>query len=170
MVSIRLLEDSDAKDIALIYLKNRENMKAYEPVRTEEFYTEEYQRKLIDESKKSITAYNFGILINKKLVGKITIGNIARGSFQSAYMGYWIDEDYRNKGYMSQGVKFAVKYGFENLKLHRIEANVIPFNKASLRVLEKCGFERIGLASKYLNINGKWEDHYIHQIINENDI
>lgn len=170
MVSIRLLEDRDAKDIAMIYLKNRENIKAYEPVRTEEFYTEEYQRKLIEESRKSDTAYTFGIFINQKLIGKINIGNIARGAFQSAYMGYWIDEDYRNKGYMSQAVELAVKFGFEELKLHRIEANVMAFNKPSLRVLEKCGFERIGLARRYLKINGKWEDHYIHQIINENNI
>jgi RimJ/RimL family protein N-acetyltransferase len=102
MVSIRLLEDRDAKVIAMVYLKNRENMKAYEPVRTEEFYTEEYQRKLIEESRKSDTAYSFGIFINQKLIGKINIGNIAKGAFRSAYMGYWIDEDYRNKGYMSQ--------------------------------------------------------------------
>ena len=88
MVSIRLLESSDAKDFVEVYLKNKENMKSYEPVRIKEFYTEEYQRKLIEELKKSNTTYNFGIFINQKLEGKITIGNIVRGSFQSAYMGY----------------------------------------------------------------------------------
>lgn len=170
MISIRLLEGNDAKDFANLYLKNRENMKTYEPVRREKFYTEEYQRKIIEESEKSDTTYTFGIFINQKLIGKITIGNIVRGAFQSAYMGYWIDEDYRNKGYMSQAAKLAVKFGFEELKLHRIEANVMTFNKPSLRVLEKCGFKRIGLARRYLKINGKWEDHYIHQIINENSI
>jgi ribosomal-protein-alanine N-acetyltransferase len=68
---------------------------------------------------------------------------------------------------MTKAVKLAVKIGFERLKLHRIEANVMPWNAASLRVLEKCGFERVGIAQKYLNINGIWEDHYINQIIRE---
>lgn len=69
---------------------------------------------------------------------------------------------------MTQAVSAITKIAFEELKLHRIEANVMPFNKASLRVLEKCGFENEGLSKKYLKINNVWEDH-IHMVkLNEN--
>lgn len=58
---------------------------------------------------------------------------------------------------------------FDDMKLHRIEANIMPKNKQSLKVVEKLGFYDEGLAYKYLKINGKWEDH-IHMVLLNNKI
>lgn len=85
------------------------------------------------------------------------------GAFCSAFLGYKLDKEYLNRGYMSMSVAMLIKYAFEELGLHRIEANVMPKNKASLRVLEKNHFVNEGISKYYLNINGVWEDH-IHMV------
>ena len=91
------------------------------------------------------------------------MNNVVWGAFCSASLGYKLDKDYVNKGYMSVAVEMLIKYAFEELGLHRIEANVMPKNKASLRVLEKNQFINEGTSKYYLNINGVWEDH-IHMV------
>ena len=65
---------------------------------------------------------------------------------------------------MTEAVRAAADIAFTDLDLHRIEANIMPRNGASLRVAEKAGFYHEGLALKYLRINGVWEDH-IHMVL-----
>jgi ribosomal-protein-alanine N-acetyltransferase len=66
-------------------------------------------------------------------------------------------------------VRLIVDYAFEVLKLHRIEAGVMPHNIGSIRVLEKAGFHKEGLSKKNVKINGRWEDHLHFAIVNPND-
>jgi ribosomal-protein-alanine N-acetyltransferase len=68
---------------------------------------------------------------------------------------------------MTLAIKQTVDFAFNTLSLHRIEANVMPHNIASLKVLEKNNFNKEGLAKKYLKINGKWEDHIHMVLLNE---
>ncbi len=94
-----------------------------------------------------------------ELLGLINFNNIVRGCFQSAALGYWIGAAYAGRGYMSAGVKEAVRIGFDSLDLHRLEANIMPRNIASRRVVEKAGFRLEGESRNYLKIAGEWEDH-----------
>ena len=82
----------------------------------------------------------------------------------SCHLGYKLDKDEVNKGYVTEAIQKGIDIMFNELKLHRIEANIMPKNKCSLRVVEKLGFYNEGLAYKYLKINGKWEDH-IHMVL-----
>lgn len=75
-----------------------------------------------------------------------------------------MDQAWCNQGYATEALQAAIMCAFDELELHRIEANVLPYNAPSLRVLEKLGFESEGLAIKYLKINGRWEDH-IHMVL-----
>ena len=112
------------------------------------------------------TAFRFYIILMEqpsKIIGVIGLNNVVCGAFCSAFLGYKLDKDYVDNGYMSMAVKMLTKYAFEELGLHRIEANVMPKNKASLRVLEKNQFINEGISKYYLNINGVWEDH-IHMV------
>ena len=68
---------------------------------------------------------------------------------------------------MTEAVSQVVRFAFSSLRLHRIEGNIMPRNKASIRVAEKCGFVREGVARKYLKINGVWEDHIHFVKLNE---
>ncbi|WP_278244288.1 GNAT family N-acetyltransferase [Caldisalinibacter kiritimatiensis] len=94
---------------------------------------------------------------------------MVRGPFLSCFLGYKLDKDEVNKGYMTEALKMGIDIAFNELKLHRIEANIMPKNEASLRIVKKLGFYEEGVAKKYLKINGKWEDH-IHMVLLNEDI
>lgn len=95
------------------------------------------------------------------LLGGITLSNIRRGTAQIASLGYWIGRPYAGQGRMQEAVKTLMPFALRTLRLHRIEAATMLANAASIRVLEKTGFEREGLAKGYLKINGRWEDHIL---------
>lgn len=113
--------------------------------------------------------YAFGIYLSKtdELIGNVALSHISRGPAQSCMIGYTLDEQHNGKGYMTEAVKMAVAYGFETLKLHRIQAGVMPHNTPSIKVLEKAGFHKEGIAKENVQINGKWQDHLILAIINQ---
>jgi ribosomal-protein-alanine N-acetyltransferase len=96
------------------------------------------------------------------LVGGLTIANIRRGVAQAGSVGYWMGESFARHGYMTAAVRAVAPFAFSALGLHRLEAACIPTNTASMRLLEKCGFVREGLARQYLCINGQWQDHVLY--------
>lgn len=74
-------------------------------------------------------------------------------------MGYWIDERVAGQGLMPESLVVVLDYCFETLRLHRVEVNIIPRNSSSKRVVEKVGIRCEGVAERYLEIDGAWEDH-----------
>lgn len=100
------------------------------------------------------------------LIGGITLSNVRRGVAQTASLGYWAGEKFAGKGYTTAAVRAVVRYAFDDLDLHRVEAACQPDNIASHRVLEKAGFTHEGQAKAYLKINGKWRDHLLFGIVN----
>lgn len=105
---------------------------------------------------------------DEKIVGAINLSQIFRKAFQNAYLGYSLGVNYTGFGYMTEAIDLILKYAFKDLKLHRIEANIQPHNKASIAVVERCGFTKEGFSPKYLKIDGKWRDHERWAIIKEN--
>ncbi len=105
------------------------------------------------------TGFGFGIFVEGRFVGEISLSSIQRGPLQSAFVGYWIDEAYAGRGLMPESVVVVLQFAFESLRLHRIEINIIPRNAASRRVVEKLGLRFEGIAERYLEIDGAWEDH-----------
>ena len=106
----------------------------------------------------------FVMEIDKKIAGQITVANINYGSIRSAYIGYWIAEEFAGKGYTPLAVAMAIDHCFEVLNLHRIEITIRPENLKSLRVVEKLGLRSEGLRPKYLHIDGDWRDHLVFAI------
>jgi ribosomal-protein-alanine N-acetyltransferase len=100
------------------------------------------------------------------LVGGVTLSNIRRGVAQTASLGYWAGQMHAGNGYTTSAVRAVVRYAFEDLDLHRVEAACQPDNLASRRVLEKCNFTQEGVARAYLKINGQWRDHVLFGIVN----
>ena len=88
---------------------------------------------------------------------------------QSCWLGYYLGQEHNGRGYTTEAIRLVLDYAFRDLKLHRIEAGVMPHNAGSIRVLEKVGFEREGLSKKNVRINGEWEDHLHLAIINPDD-
>ncbi len=105
------------------------------------------------------TGFGFGIFYQGRFVGEITLSSIQRGPLQSAFIGYWIDEAVAGRGLMPEAVVLTLQYAFDSLRLHRVEINIIPRNGPSRRVVEKLGLRFEGVAERYLEIDGAWEDH-----------
>ena len=101
------------------------------------------------------------------MVGGLTLSNIRRGVTQAVSIGYWIGLPYQRQGYMTRAVGLAADFVFSTLNLHRLEAACLVINKASIAVLLRNGFQREGVARKYLKINGKWQDHVLFALLDE---
>ena len=125
-------------------------------------------KNLRDEAR-SLRALPFVITVGGSLAGQVTVANINYGSTRSAYIGYWIGEEFAGRGYTPLAVAMAIDHCFKSLKLHRIEIAIRPENIKSLRVVEKLGLRSEGARPKFLHINGEWRDHLIFAI-NEDEI
>jgi ribosomal-protein-alanine N-acetyltransferase len=114
------------------------------------------------------TGYAFGIFVEaSRLVGEVNLSSVQRGPLQSAYVGYWVDRAQAGRGYVPEAVVVAFRYAFEDLHLHRLQASIIPRNRPSRRVAEKLSLRDEGVAVRYLEINGRWEDHIRYAITAE---
>ena len=92
-------------------------------------------------------AYGFGLfLLDGRFAGEVSLGSVQRGPFQMGYVGYWIDEALAGNDYVPEGVVLIMRYAFEALQLHRLEAAIVPRNAASRRVAEKLGLRDEGTA------------------------
>ena len=99
------------------------------------------------------------------LLGGVTLGGVRRGVSQTGTLGYWMGASYAGKGVMTRAVGVVGRWGFSNLRLHRLEAACLPENIASRTLLERNGFHCEGLAREYLKINGAWRDHALYALI-----
>ncbi len=113
------------------------------------------------------TGFGYGIFVEGHFAGEINLSIVQRGPFQSAYVGYWIDEARAGRGYVPEAVVLLCQAAFEELHLHRIQISIIPRNTASRRVVEKLSIRDEGVAQRYLEINGTWEDHIRYAITTE---
>jgi ribosomal-protein-alanine N-acetyltransferase len=97
--------------------------------------------------------------LDDTLLGSIELSQIARGRFQSAYLGYEIGAPFARHGYMAEALGLVLQYAFRQLRLHRLEANIQPKNEASVRLVQRLGFHLEGYSPRYLKLGGRWRDH-----------
>lgn len=166
---------TDVEHLLKLQVTNKDFFEQFSMTRSINYYSIEYQTRLIQRWKQNAeqdSEYQFGIFRNEDhaLLGTINLFQVQRGPLQSAFIGYFLDKTQNGKGYMTEAVHLIVDYAFSLLHLHRIEAGVMPHNIGSIRVLEKAGFQKEGLARKNVKINNRWEDHITLAIINPNDI
>ena len=165
---MRILRSSDAPALAAAYVRNREYLSPWEPVRPEEYYTEAWQAsdlasRLVAE--KAGEGYPLGLFADDSLVGRFNVAGIVRGPLQSAGLGYWVDNSYAGRVLASAAVQVIVGTARDVLGLHRIEASTLLHNAGSQRVLLKAGFRQIGMAPRYLQIAGEWQNHNLYQVV-----
>lgn len=169
---LRILKPNSARDVLDYYKRNYDFLNEWEPKRTKDFYTLSYQkRQLYMEynmfKDKSLVRFWIVKKDDNKIIGNVCYSNIIMGNFKSCFLGYKLDKNEINKGYMTEAIERTVQIMFNDFELHRIEANVVPRNIRSLRVMEKLNFEREGFSRRYLEINGKWEDHIHFAVYND---
>jgi ribosomal-protein-alanine N-acetyltransferase len=158
-VTLRVPQSGDFAEWAALREASRAFLVPWEPTWPADDLTRgAFRRRLkrYAEDLRNDLAYAFLIFRNddNALVGGLTLANIRRGVAQAGSIGYWVGEPFARKGYMTAAMRALVPYCFTTLRLHRLEAACIPANTASVRLLEKTGFQREGYARSYLCING----------------
>lgn len=170
-IYIRPLTLSDLDSLYNYWQENREFLEPFQPLLPESFYTKEEQSKKITreiQDWENDQSYGFGIFDkNHQLIGRASLSNIVRASWQNCTLGYSMAENMQGKGCMTKAVELILQFAFETASLHRVQAGVMPRNKGSIRVLKKNGFLYEGLSKYHVKINGVWEDHEIFSITKE---
>ncbi|MDJ0767733.1 MAG: GNAT family protein [Ilumatobacter sp.] len=154
-----------------VRVRNEEWLLPWEPIRqpsmpdpTRDRAAFENRCSARDRERAADHAYPFGVFVDQQLAGEVNINNVTRGALQSATIGYWIDQAKAGQAYIAEAVIVAVQFAFEQLHLHRLEVCIVPRNTNSRRVMDKLAFRSEGVAERYLEINGTWEDHVRYAI------
>jgi ribosomal-protein-alanine N-acetyltransferase len=168
-VTLRLAEPADAPALAAAFAENRS---PWEPYRPDAFFTAEGQRGRLEALLREFREGRVVPLLlvsGGRVAGAFTLAGVVLGSFRSASLGYWIAADRQGRGLATAGVERVCRIARETIGLHRLEASTRLDNQASQRVLEKSGFEPIGVAPRYAHIGGEWRDHRLFQRILHDD-
>ena len=163
---MRPLVPSDYAAWSEVRLRNGEWLSIWEPKRSEYIAdpatdSQAFERRCVarDRERLAGTSYTLGLFVENSFAGEVNLNNVIRGAMQTGTVGYWIDRKQAGNGYVAEGVAVLSRFAFEELKLHRIEVCIIPRNLNSKKVVEKLKFRLEGLAERFLEINGVWEDH-----------
>lgn len=164
---------SDAGELASFVDRNWEFHREWEPERSGDYFTPAGQRWLLKRTRRHESRYPFVMTLkagtpgkrsDRTIIGTIAISNVVLGFFRSCFLGYRIDHQYARQGLMSEAVTAMVDYAFDELELHRVEANCMPENEPSIGLLQKLGFVNEGTSRRYLQIQGRWRDH-VHMVM-----
>lgn len=165
-IELRPTAPTDAEALAAAARRNRDHLRPWEPRRPDSFFTTEGQAErlgalLADRDVGRAVAWL--LVEGEHVVGAFNLTNVVQGPFRSASLGYWVDGAYTGRGLATAAVRRVCEAARTETGLHRVEAATLLTNEGSQRVLEKCGFEGIGVAARYLHIDGKWRDHKLFQ-------
>ena len=165
----RLISVTDVERLAGLQLTGRLFFAPWDPVRADPFFTVAGQQA---EVEKALAWHSRGEALphvildeDSQVVGRITFSGITYGAFQSCNMGYWVAQESNGHGYATDAVRAMTALAFEELGLHRVQAETLIPNVRSQRVLERAGFARYGSAPQYLKIAGRWQDHLMYQLL-----
>jgi ribosomal-protein-alanine N-acetyltransferase len=174
-VALRWPQPSDYPAWSALREQSRDFLVPWEPTwPLDDLTRSAFRRRLkrYGDDQRNDLAYSFFVFRKEDdaLVGGLTIANVRRGVAQAGSLGYWMGEPFARCGYMTAAVKAVAPFAFGALGLHRLEAACIPTNRASSRLLEKCGFRQEGLARQYLCINGQWQDHLLYARLRDDPV
>ncbi|MFL6158612.1 MAG: GNAT family N-acetyltransferase [Marmoricola sp.] len=170
MITLRPLTADDAGELSAVMRRNQEFLAPWEPTRPTGYFTETSVAATIRsllEMQRAGSTVPFVIDEDGELAGRATLNNLVRGPFQSASVGYWVDGARGGRGIASAACGLIVEHAFGELGLHRVEAGTLLDNVRSQKVLVNNGFEQFGMAPRYLQIAGTWQDHLLFQRIND---
>ena len=175
---LKVLDSTFALKVLNYYKENQDFFMLTMPAYDEQFLTKEYQEErlwtefyLMCEDR-GIRFYIFkkDDVLYEHIIGDVSVSNVIRGAFQSCNMGFKLDKTETGNGFMAEALKGIIDYNFTQLRLHRIEADVMISNSPCIKLIRKLGFKKEGISEKYLFVKGAWQDHERHSLINHDEI
>jgi [ribosomal protein S5]-alanine N-acetyltransferase len=170
-VYLRPPERGDYEEWASLRARSRNFLSPWEPSwPSDGLSRSSYRARLAryGEDWRTDQGYNFFVYhSDDALVGGIGLSNLRRGVAETASLGYWVGEPYARRRLMTAALPLVLDFAFDRLRLHRIEAACLPTNVPSRALLLRTGFQQEGYARRYLQIDGKWQDHLLFAILRE---
>jgi [ribosomal protein S5]-alanine N-acetyltransferase len=166
-LTVRLADVDDVHAVIDYDRRNRDHLRAWEPVRDAAAAFDVDVRSASLEGRRADAQEGRGYLFLARVHGddavaaSINLSNVVRGAFQACTLGYSVDAAREGQGVASEAVGAVVGFAFETLRLHRVMANYQPTNERSGKLLRRLGFVTEGYARDYLFINGAWRDHVL---------
>lgn len=172
-LTLRPLTSADRHAFIRFHTISREHLRPWSPTMPD-MPLEMYFDTQLERTHRALSAGDALRLIaldrlSGRMAGTFNLNNIVRGVFESADAGWAVSADFIGRGVATEGVTALLDIAFappdshiHGLGLHRVQANIIPANLASLRVAHKCGFRTEGIAIAMLKIAGEWHDHIMH--------
>ncbi|HAN34281.1 MAG: GNAT family N-acetyltransferase [Actinobacteria bacterium] len=173
-VMLRPLTAADWQQWSEVRQRNEQWLTPWEPLRPANLLDPTRDRDAFssrcsarDRDRQMGIAFGFGVFVGAEFAGEINLNGIVRGAHQGGTIGYWIDRAKAGHRYIAEGVATVMRFSFEQLHLHRLEICIVPRNFNSRRVVEVLALREEGVAQRFLEINGAWEDHVRYGITAE---
>jgi ribosomal-protein-alanine N-acetyltransferase len=161
---LRPLTSSDRAEFIRVHRISEEYFRPWLPERCDSI-EDLFGRELQKVARTEVHVRWTGEASDGRLVGFFNLGEIVRGVFQNAYASWAVSVEFAGQGYATEGVRALLDLAFSErggVGLHRVQANMIPENEPSIRVAERAGMRREGMARRYLKIAGEWRDHLMY--------
>jgi ribosomal-protein-alanine N-acetyltransferase len=170
---LRPLGESDRAEYLRVHDLSRAHFKPWMPAPEPGATPDEEFTRCLEASRREEAAgtglRRVGVLEDGRIATVVALSQVFRGPFCSCYVGWRTSAEVLGQGLCTESVRALLGIAFapppEGLGLHRVQANIIPANAASLRVAEKLGMRREGLALRYLRIDGRWQDHAMFALL-----
>lgn len=170
---LRMAAPDEAEAVADYFARNRAHFARWDPRREEAFFTAAFWRERLTAdlerglSEASLRFFVFERRDAARVIGQVSFNNIVRGALQCCHLGFGVDAAREGQGVMREALERAIAWAWDDLCLHRIEANHRPENTRSAALLRRLGFVPQGYARDYLYIDGAWRDHVLTALLND---
>ena len=162
-IALRHLNFSDEAEFLANSAESKYLHKSLVIVPTTKKQFKNYVEEMNSDANKAFAVVN---LHSSEIVGVVELRDIFMFDFKNSYITYYAFHKHLRKGFMKLGVLQAIAIAFKKLKLHRLEANIQPENKASIALAKSCGFKKEGFSPKFIKKGGKWKDHERWALLN----
>lgn len=167
MFELVALHETDPKKVAQFLALNRERFQPFSPERSDHYFTDQHWKAACKAARgewREDKAYRFCIVHKgEEVIGKIDLDQIVRGPFESAGIGYMLDRRHEGQSVMRRALEDVLALAFGEFALHRVQAAIMPHNQRSRTLADRLGFREIGLAERYLRLDGEWRDHILYE-------
>ena len=169
---LSVLRKSEAPRISEYLINNIEFHRKFSQTHTDDYFTISTQKKYLSYDcdsflEGSLVPFWISLKGNEKVIGRVSFFNFAFGGMMSCACGYHLDKDHTGRGYMTEALRGAMAFVFDEYKLHRIEAFILPENQPSINLVKRLGFHYEGQRRSYMHINGKYRDHEAFYILED---
>lgn len=169
---IKVLNSDSAPDVLDFLSRNKDIFEPYECEKSPLYYTTQFQSETLHAE---FTAYlerryaRFYVFLKHcpdTIIGTVSFSNIRNFPYFDTTIGYKFDKDFQGNGYATEAIDMCISIIFNEFKLHRIEALVMPDNNASLRLVERLGFDHEGTSANLVKMSYGWQTHERYSLLN----